>query len=155
MKKQTPNDGCERVKILRAGSWEASTTQRWGDVFNPSTGRVIAQVPLCTAEEVDKVVRSAAEAQPEWAETPVVDRARVMYRFRELMSNNFEMLAQMVTREQGKTLAEARASIRRGIEMVEFACGIPSLLMGQCIDNIARNVDCETIRYPLGVWIPG
>ena len=139
--------------MLRAGSWESSTTKRWGDVYNPSTGRVIAKVPLCTADEVDGVVQAAARAYPAWARTPVVERVRVLYRFRELILGNFEELARLVTSEHGKTLDEARASVQRGVEMIEFACGIPSLIMGQCIENIARDVDCETIRHPLGVCV--
>src|SRR5262249_53919450 len=94
-----------------------------------------------------------AAAFPAWADTPIVERARVMFRFREQLVNHAEELASLVTREHGKTLAEARASIQRGIEMVEFACGIPSLFMGQTLANIARQVDCETIRHPLGVCV--
>ena len=88
---------------------------------------------------------------PAWAETPVVERARVMFRFRERLAAHAEELAGLVTREHGKTLAEARASVQRGIEIVEFACGVPSLIMGQSLANIARQVDCETIRHPVGV----
>jgi malonate-semialdehyde dehydrogenase (acetylating)/methylmalonate-semialdehyde dehydrogenase len=141
----------DQVKILVAGRWETSQTSRFGDVYNPSTGRVLAKVPLCTAAEVDRVVQAAAAALPAWAETPVVERARVMFRFRELLLRHAEELAQLVTREHGKTLAESRASVQRGVEMVEFACGIPSLIMGQTIQNIASQVDCETIRHPVGV----
>jgi malonate-semialdehyde dehydrogenase (acetylating)/methylmalonate-semialdehyde dehydrogenase len=141
------------VKLLVGGRWESSSTDRWGDVFNPSTGRPIARVPLCTPAEVDRVVQAAADALPDWAETPVVDRARVMFRFREKLQANFEELAALVTREHGKTISEARASVQRGIEMVEFACGIPSLLMGQCLENIASNVDAETSRHPVGVCV--
>src|SRR5262249_48709852 len=90
-------------------------------------------------------------ALPAWAETPAVERARVMFRFRELLTRHAEELARSVTREHGKTLAEARASVQRGVEMVEFACGIPSPLMGQVPDNIAAGVDCETVRHPVGV----
>lgn len=141
----------ESVKILCAGNWDSPQTSRSGDVYNPSTGQVIARVPFCTATDVDRVVQAAAAALPAWAETPVVDRARVMFRFRELLSRHADELAHLVTREHGKTLAESRASVQRGIEMVEFACGIPSLLMGQTLPNIAANVDCETVRHPVGV----
>jgi malonate-semialdehyde dehydrogenase (acetylating)/methylmalonate-semialdehyde dehydrogenase len=96
-------------------------------------------------------VQTAAAALPAWAETSVVDRARVLFRFRDLLARNADELAHTVTREHGKTLAEARASVQRGVEMVEFACGIPSLIMGQVLPNIARNVDCETVRHPVGV----
>jgi malonate-semialdehyde dehydrogenase (acetylating)/methylmalonate-semialdehyde dehydrogenase len=137
--------------MLVAGRWEAGQTTRFGDVFNPSSGRVLARVPLATAEDVDRAVQAAAAALPAWAETPVVERARIMFRFRELLAQHADELARCVTREHGKTLAESRASVQRGVEMVEFACGIPSLIMGQCLPNIAANVDCETIRHPVGV----
>ncbi len=139
------------VKLLIAGRWELSASPRSGKVYNPSTGRVIAQVPLCTAAEVDRAVQAAAAALPSWAETPVVERARVMFRFRDLLARHTEELACSVTREHGKTLGEARASVQRGVEMVEFACGIPSLMMGQILENIASKVDSETVRHPVGV----
>jgi malonate-semialdehyde dehydrogenase (acetylating)/methylmalonate-semialdehyde dehydrogenase len=139
------------VKLLVGGRWEDSPSDRAGEVYNPSTGRVIARVPLGSAADVDRAVRAAAAALPAWAETPAVERARVLFRFRELLARHAEELAASVTREHGKTLAESRASVQRGVEMVEFACGIPSLLMGQCLDNIAAGVDCETVRHPVGV----
>jgi malonate-semialdehyde dehydrogenase (acetylating) / methylmalonate-semialdehyde dehydrogenase len=141
----------DHVKMLIGGSWEPSQSARLGSVYNPSNGSVIATVPFCSANDVDRAVKAAAAAQPAWAETPVVERARVMFRFRERLSAHAEELASLVTREHGKTLAEARASVHRGIEVVEFACGCPSLMMGQSLANIARQVDCETIRHPVGV----
>ena len=148
-----PAASVEQVPILSAGKWTNSDATRFGEVFNPSTGKVIARVPLCTASEVDRVVRAAHEALPKWREVPVVERARVMFRFRELLVQHAEQIARSVTREHGKTLAESRASVQRGIEVVEYACGVPSLIMGQSIQNIARNVDCETIRHPVGVCV--
>jgi len=139
------------VPLFIGGRFEKSASDRHGEVFNPSTGAVQARVPFCTPEEVDRAVRAAAEALPAWSETPAVERARVMFKFRELMHARFEELAALVTREHGKTRSEARAEVQRGIEMVEFACGIPSLLMGQALENIASNVDCETSRHPVGV----
>ncbi len=141
------------VPLLVGGKLEPSTSSRRGDVFNPSTGRVQAETPFCTVEEIDRVVRIAHDALPAWAETPAVERARVMFRFRERMHANFEELAAIVTREHGKTIVESRAEMQRGIEMVEFACGIPSLLMGQALENLATNVDCETSRHPVGVCV--
>jgi malonate-semialdehyde dehydrogenase (acetylating)/methylmalonate-semialdehyde dehydrogenase len=145
------HDAATAVKMLIGGRWETSRSSRYGPVFNPSNGSMIAHVPLCTAEDVDRAVQAAAAALPPWAETPVVERARIMFRFRDKLAAHAEDLASLVTREHGKTLAEARASIHRGVEVVEFACGIPSLIMGQTLANIARQVDCETIRHPLGV----
>ena len=143
----------ETVPMLIGGRWESGHSGRFGEVFNPSTGRAIARVPLGSAEEVGRAVEAAARALPDWAETPAVERARVLFRFRELLAAKAEELARLVTREHGKTMAESRASVQRGLEMVEFACGIPSLLMGQTLPNIAREVDCETVRHPVGVCV--
>ena len=139
--------------MLVGGRWESGHSGRFGEVFNPSTGRAIARVPLGTAEDAGRAVEAASRALPGWAETPAVERARVLFRFRERLAAQAEELARLVTREHGKTLAESRASVQRGLEMVEFACGIPSLLMGQSLPNIAREVDCETVRHPVGVCV--
>lgn len=120
-------------------------------VHNPSTGEVIAECPAGTAADVNAAVEAAAAAFPAWWETPPVERARVFFKFKMLLEDNFEELIRLNTREHGKTLAESRGDVKRGIEMVEFACGIPSLLMGESIENIARGIDCDTIRQPLGV----
>ena len=141
------------VPLFIGGRFESSVSDRRGDVFNPSTGRVQARVPFCTSDDIDRAVRAAADALSAWSETPAVDRARVMFRFREKLQSQFEELAALVTREHGKTLAESRAEMQRGIEMVEFACGIPSLLMGQALENLAPSVDCETSRHPVGVCV--
>ena len=153
MATQSNTDSVEQVKMLCGGKWQAAGGERCSEVYNPSTGLVIAKVPFCTAAEVDGVVQAAAEALTAWAETPVVERAQILFRFRELIKANFDELAQCLTREHGKTLAESRASVQRGVEMVEFACGTPSLIMGQCIENIAPSVDSETIRHPVGVCV--
>src|SRR5258706_12679036 len=141
------------VPLLIGGRFETSVSDRRGEVFNPSTGAVQGHVPFCTADEIDRAVWAADEALPGRSETPAVDRARVMFRFREKLQARFEELAALVTREHGKTIAEARAEMQRGIEMVEFACGIPSLLMGQALENLAPGVDCETSRHPVGVCV--
>ena len=153
VKPHTQSPAQQHVPFLIGGHWVTSRSGRSGPVYNPSTGKVIATVPFCTPEEVDRAVQTAAAAFPAWAETPIVERARVMFQFRERLAAHADELAGLVTREHGKTLAEARASVQRGIEMVEFACGIPSLFMGQTLANIARQVDCETIRHPLGVCV--
>ena len=143
----------QNVPLLIGGRWESSRSDRWGDVFNPSTGQVIARAPLCSADETTKVVEAAAAALPAWAATPVVERARVMFRFRALLESHVDELTSLVTREHGKTTAEARAEVIRGLEMVEFSCGIPSLIMGQLLPNIAAEVDSETMRHPVGVCV--
>ena len=143
----------DSVPILSGGKWTEFKTNRAGDVFNPSTGQCIARVPFCSAEQTSQVVEAAAAALPAWAETPVVERTRLMFRFRALLEQHFEELSALVTREHGKTLAEARAEVNRGIEVVEFACGIPSLIMGEVLPNIATDVDAEAVRHPVGVCV--
>jgi len=147
----TASQNIEELKNLRGGKWEPSRTTHFGEVFNPSTGKVIAKVPFATTDEVNKIVETAAAALPDWANKPAVDRSHVMFKFRELLVAHADEIARCVTREHGKTLPESRASVQRGIEVVEFACGVPSLIMGQTMQNIAREVDCETIRHPVGV----
>ena len=120
-------------------------------VFNPSTGNVIAETPSCGVGQVDEAVQAAEAAFPAWRETPAVERARLLFNFKALLERHFEEIIRLNTRENGKTLAESRGDVKRGIEMVEFACGVPSLLMGQSLENVARGIDCETIRQPLGV----
>jgi malonate-semialdehyde dehydrogenase (acetylating)/methylmalonate-semialdehyde dehydrogenase len=149
----TTASAVETVPILSGGKWIELKSKRAGDVFNPSTGRVIARVPFASAAETGKVVEAAAAALSAWAETPVVERARVMFRFRALLEQHFEELAALVTREHGKTLAEARAEVNRGIEVVEYACGIPSLISGEVLPNIALDVDAEAVRHPVGVCV--
>jgi malonate-semialdehyde dehydrogenase (acetylating) / methylmalonate-semialdehyde dehydrogenase len=126
-------------------------TSHFTPVYNPSRGEVIAQTPDSGERDVALVVEAARQAFPDWADTPVVERARVMFRFAHLLEENFNQLAQMVTREHGKTIEEARGDIRRGIEMVELACHAPTLLMGQTLDNVARGIDGRVERHPLGV----
>ncbi len=122
-------------------------------VHNPSTGEVISECPVGTAAEVNAAVEAAAAAFPGWMETPPVERVRVLFKFKMLMEENFDELVRTNTREHGKTLVESRGDVKRGIEMVEFACGVPSLLMGEVLENIARGIDCEAIRQPLGVCV--
>jgi malonate-semialdehyde dehydrogenase (acetylating)/methylmalonate-semialdehyde dehydrogenase len=143
----------ETVPLLVGGKWKRFDGARHGEVFNPSTGQVIARVPFASADQAAEVVEAAAASLPGWSETPVVERARVMFRFRALLEQHFEELAALVTREHGKTLAEARAEVNRGIEVVEFACGIPSLIAGDMLPNIAAEVDAEAVRHPVGVCV--
>jgi malonate-semialdehyde dehydrogenase (acetylating)/methylmalonate-semialdehyde dehydrogenase len=147
---RTPIEPCP---LLIGGQWQEINSVATTPIHNPSTGDVIAQAPLCGAKEVDAAVEAAAAAFPGWWETPPVERARVMFRFRTLLEENFEDIVRCNTREHGKTLVESRGDVRRGIEMVEFASGIPSLLMGESLENLARGIDCDTIRQPLGVCV--
>ena len=120
-------------------------------VFNPSTGEVIGECPVGGISEVNAAVEAAHAAFPGWRETPAVERARVFFKFKTLLEENFDELVCCNTRENGKTVVESRGEVKRGIEMVEFACGVPSLMMGEVLENAARGVDCETIRQPVGV----
>ncbi len=108
---------------------------------------------MCGAQIVNDAVNAAAEAFPAWRDTPPVERARLFFRYRQLVEQNCDRICQMVTREHGKTLAEARGSVHRGLENIAYACGIPTLLMGDTLENIARRVDCETLLQPLGVCV--
>jgi len=138
-------------RCLIGGQWTEARAERAEDVFNPSTGEVIAKVPLCGEADVDRAAKAGLAAFDKWSETPAVERARVMFRYRDLLLKHTDEVAKIISREHGKTLGEARASMQRGIEMVEFACSLPSLLVGETIENLATNVDCETVRHPLGV----
>jgi malonate-semialdehyde dehydrogenase (acetylating)/methylmalonate-semialdehyde dehydrogenase len=134
-----------------AGEWH--TAQGGTPVFNPSIGEVIAECPTGGAEEVNAAVEAAAAAFPAWSETPAVERARLMFRYRQILEENFDRLCASISREHGKTLVEARGSLFRGLENIEYACGAPSLLMGDSLENVARGVDCETLLQPLGVCV--
>jgi malonate-semialdehyde dehydrogenase (acetylating)/methylmalonate-semialdehyde dehydrogenase len=122
-------------------------------VFNPSTGDVISECPSGGAAEVDAAVQAAAAAFPAWRDTPAIERARLLFRYRHLIEADFDRICSTVSLEHGKTLVEARGSIYRGIENIEYACGIPSLLFGDTLENVARNVDCETHLQALGVCV--
>src|SRR3989475_10462659 len=139
------------VPLYIGGEWQQVNDVATTPVHNPSTGEIIAETPMCAARHVNAAVEAAAAAFPPWWETPPTERARVMFRFKMLLEENFEDLVRSNTREHGKTLVESRGDVRRGIEMIEFSCGIPSLLMGESIENIARGIDCDSIRQPLGV----
>lgn len=136
-----------------AGEWKEAEGVDTSPVHNPSTGEVIARTPMCSAAHVHEAVAAAVAAFPDWWETPAVERARILFRFKMLLEDNFETIVRCITREHGKTSVESRGDLRRGIEMVEFACSIPSLLTGEAIENIARGIDCDTIRQPLGVCV--
>jgi malonate-semialdehyde dehydrogenase (acetylating)/methylmalonate-semialdehyde dehydrogenase len=124
---------------------------RSGDVYNPATGQVAKKVPLADAKTVDAAVKAAAAALPAWRDTPPLRRARVMQKFLQLMQDSQQELARLVTEEHGKTLPDAMGSVQRGIEVVEFACGIPHLLKGEFSENVGTAVDTHTLRQPVGV----
>jgi len=127
------------------------TSGRFGDVYNPATGEVAARVPLASAAETAGVIEAAAAAFPAWRDTPPLRRAAVLFRFKELLDRNLDELAQLVAQEHGKVLNDARGSVTRGIEVVEFACGAPHLLKGTFSENVGTNVDSHSVRQPVGV----
>jgi malonate-semialdehyde dehydrogenase (acetylating)/methylmalonate-semialdehyde dehydrogenase len=139
------------VRNLIGGSWEERDGRDTEPVFDPATGEVIAETPLSTAEDVARAVKKAEEAFPSWAATPVPERARVLFRFKALLEEHFEELRDLVTLENGKDAKDAGGEVRRGVEVVEFACGMPTLLMGETVRDVARGVDNTSWRYPLGV----
>src|SRR2546430_6066538 len=120
-------------------------------VYNPATGEVIEQVPLSGPEEVEAAVAAAAAAFPAWSRTPVMERVRLMFRYKAVLEDSLEELAATVTRHHGKTLDEARGEVRRGIEVVDFACGAPTLLQGRTLRNVSGGVDQDLYRFPVGV----
>jgi len=120
-------------------------------IYNPATGDVIEQVPLSAAADVDAAVKAAVAAYPAWSRTAVMERVRLMFRFKALLEKHFEELAAIVTRHHGKTLEESRGEVRRGIEVVDFACGAPTLLQGRTLRDVSGGVDQDLYRYPVGV----
>ena len=143
------------MKTLRnyiGGAWVAPAAADYLDLTNPATGEQLGRVPLSGAREVDQAVAAAQTAFLKWREVPPVVRARYLFKLKFLIEEQFDDLAATVTRENGKTLDEARGSVRRGIENVEHACGIPTLMMGKALEDVAAGIDCEYIRQPLGVF---
>ncbi len=124
---------------------------RMGEVYNPATGQVIRRVPLCGEAEIDAAVKAAAAAYPEWRDASILRRARVMQRFLVLLQKHQSEIAALITQEHCKTLPDAMGSVQRGIEVVEFACGIPQLLKGEYSENVGTAVDTHTVRQPVGV----
>ncbi|MEN9230330.1 MAG: CoA-acylating methylmalonate-semialdehyde dehydrogenase [Thermostichus sp. DG02_5_bins_236] len=134
-----------------AGQPVIGQSGRYGDVFDPATGEVMAQVPFASEAETRKAIEVAAAAFPDWAGIPAQRRARVLFRFKTLLEENLDALAECITSEHGKTLADAWAATQRGLEVVEFACGIPHLLKGEFSEQVGTGVDCYSLRQPLGV----
>jgi len=124
---------------------------RFGEVYNPASGQVTKRVPYCDAATIDAAVKAAAAALPEWRDASILRRARVMQKFLALLQANQKELARLITEEHGKTLPDAMGSVQRGIEVVEFACGIPQLLKGEYSENVGTGVDTHTVRQPVGV----
>ena len=133
------------------GQTISGSSGRFGDVYNPATGDVARTVALASADEVRRAIDNAAEALVGWAEVPPARRVQVLYRYRELLIQNIDELARLLSSEHGKTVEDAKGSITRGLEVVEFACGIPQLLKGEFSEGVAGGVDSWSMRQPLGV----
>ena len=133
------------------GKRVSGTSGRYADVFNPATGEAHRKASLASVEEVRAAVVNARDALPAWAATPPAKRAQVMFKFRDLLIKNMDEIAELLSSEHGKTLDDAKGSITRGLEVVEFACGIPHLLKGEFTENAANGVDVHSVRQPVGV----
>ena len=139
------------VKLLIDGKFVESEAKDWRDVVNPATQEVLARVPMCGAGEVDAAVKAAAEAFKTWRNVPIGQRSRIMLKLQELIRRDMKKIAAVLTAEQGKTLPDAEGDIFRGLEVVEHACSIGTLTLGEIAENVAGGVDTYFIRQPLGV----
>ena len=143
--------GLPLVSHWIGGRAAAGGEARLGNVFNPTTGALAARVPFASVEEVNAAVAAAREAFRAWAATPAPRRARVLFRFKELVEKSADELSRLIAREHGKTVSDAAGELQRGLEVVEFACGIPHLLKGEFSENVGSGVDAYSMRQPLGV----
>ena len=134
------------------GEWVAAAATDFLEATNPATGEPLGRVPLSGARDVDQAVAAAQAAFGKWRQVPPVVRARYLFKLKGLLEEHFDEIAGIVTRENGKTLDESKGSVRRGIENVEHACGIPTLMMGKALEDVAAGIDCEYVRQPLGVF---
>jgi malonate-semialdehyde dehydrogenase (acetylating) / methylmalonate-semialdehyde dehydrogenase len=139
------------VKMLLDGKFIESQSSEWHEVINPATQQVLAQVPFATDEEINAAVASAKQAFKTWKNTPLAARARIMLKLQALVREHLSRIAQTLSAEQGKTLADAEGDVFRGLEVVEHACSIGSLQLGECAENVAGGVDTYTLRQPIGV----
>ena len=141
----------EQVANYIGGGWHGSAGGETSDVINPATAEVLAQTPLGGQADVDRAAEAAAAAFPGWRRTPAGERIQYLFKFKQLLEDHFDDIARVTTMENGKTLAESRGELRRGIENVEVACGIPTLMQGYNLEDIASGIDEIMIRQPIGV----
>ncbi|MFU1797878.1 CoA-acylating methylmalonate-semialdehyde dehydrogenase [Paenibacillus azoreducens] len=140
-----------KLKNYINGQWVESNTVRYEDVYNPATGEVLCQVPLSTKEDVKQAVQAAEEAFKTWSKVAVPRRARILFKFQQLLIEHKQELAELITKENGKAVSEALGEVQRGIENVEFAAGAPTLIMGDSLSSIATDVEATNYKYPIGV----
>src|SRR5512136_908866 len=143
----------ETLKNYIGGEWVESKGDKNLDVVNPATLEVLAKVPLSVKDDVSDVIKAAKEAFVDWRSTPPMTRARYLFEYRNLLDENFEKIAEIIVKEHGKTLDEARGDLKRGIETVELACGVPSLMMGTIEEDVAKNIDESCVKEPLGICV--
>lgn len=141
------------IRNFIGGEWIPASASDAVEVTDPGTGEVIGHVPLSSNADVDAAVEAAADAFPAWRATPPVERARVLFRLKALLEEHKHELARDLSREHGKNVKETLGEIQRGIENVEHACGVPTLMMGDTLEDVASGIDCETVRQPLGVFV--
>ncbi|MEC5186867.1 CoA-acylating methylmalonate-semialdehyde dehydrogenase [Geobacillus thermodenitrificans] len=147
----TMTTGVQTLKNYIGGQWVESRSAKTEAVPNPATGEVLAYVPISTREDLDRAVAAAKEAFKTWSKTPVPRRARILFKYQQLLVEHWEELARLVTLENGKSYNEAYGEIQRGIECVEFAAGAPTLMMGRQLPSIATGIESGMYRYPIGV----
>ncbi|WP_373895522.1 CoA-acylating methylmalonate-semialdehyde dehydrogenase [Virgibacillus sp. CBA3643] len=143
-----------KVKTVQnyvGGEWVEAKSDKTEAVYNPATGEVIAHVPISSLDDVDQAVNVASETFQTWKEVPVPKRARILFKYQQLLVDNWDELAEIVTIENGKSFKEAQGEVQRGIENVEFAAGVPSLMMGEQLPSIANGLESGVYQYPIGV----
>src|SRR5258708_31885047 len=141
----------EKIPQFINGQWVESRASEWLDVVNPATAEVLGRVPICDAGEVRRGIDAAEAGYPEWRRTPGEDRIQPLFKLKMLLEEHLDEFGRIITQENGKTFAEAKAEMRRAIENVEVACGIPMMMQGYNLEDVARGVDETMIRQPLGV----
>ena len=153
MNKPTEMKATHSVALWINGRRQTASSPRSGDVTNPATGQVVRQVPLCNEADIASAVAAAKAAFPAWRDTPPLRRARILMRYRELIDANRDELAKLITEEHGKVHADALGSVQRGLEVVEFAMGMPHLIKGEHSEDVGTGVDTHSLRQPLGVCV--
>src|SRR6204780_4881960 len=133
------------------GEWIDSRADEWQDVVNPATAEVLGRVPISGAAEVTRAIDAAQAAYPGWRRTPAEDRIQPLFKLKMLLEEHLDELGRMISQENGKTFAEGKAELRRAIENVEVACGMPTMMQGYNLEDVARGIDEMMIRQPLGV----
>src|SRR6202050_2511449 len=141
----------EQVPNYIGGEWKKSSSSETQAIKNPATQETLTNVPLSTAEDVNAAVNAAAAAYPDWRRTPPEERIQPLFKLKQLLEDHLDELSRTITQENGKTLSESKGELRRAIENVEVACGIPTLMQGYNLEDVARGIDETMIRQPLGV----